>query len=328
MAYGQWFRHYRTWPNGSYWGTGWASGMVNQPRTPAGAHQWFDHAHRTWVDTNMQQVLANRIVLEMAEVLDRREDVVDFAEENAALVTWINQYLWDEKTGFYHDLSRDQSRTTSVKTIGAYWALLADAVPPERLERFVSHLADESEFNRTHRVPSLSADTHGYDPDGGLWLGGVWAPTNYMVLSGLSRHGYHELAHQIAENHFSQVIDCFARTGSVWEHFAPEALAEGRGRKDFVGWTGITPIAVFFEYILGLQAEPGRRRLSWRLWGVEEMGVQRYPFGSNGLLDLFVAARASSTDVPQVTAQSNVPLELELTWDGGRSTRWILPETK
>ena len=51
-----------------------------------------------------------------------------------------NEHLWDDKTGFFHDLRRDQTRLTDVKTIGAYWALLADVVPPERLTRFVSHL--------------------------------------------------------------------------------------------------------------------------------------------------------------------------------------------
>jgi GTP-binding protein Era len=45
-------------------------------------------------------------------------------------------------------------------------------VPRERLPRFGAHLESESEFKRVHRVPSLSADTAGYDPDGGLWLAG------------------------------------------------------------------------------------------------------------------------------------------------------------
>jgi len=328
VAYGQWYRRYRTWPNGSYWGTGWASGMDNQPRTPAGAHKWFDHAHRTWVDTNMQQVLANRVVLDMAEVLGRKSEVGDFVEENALLVPWINQNLWDERTGFYHDLERDQSRITSVKTIGAYWALLADAVPGERLERFVSHLRAEGEFNRKHLIPSLSADTAGYDPDGGLWLGGVWAPTNYMVLSGLSRHGYDALASEIAHNHFFHMADCFARTGSVWEHFAPDAPAEGRGRKDFVGWTGITPIALLFEYVLGLRPDAALRRLVWNINSTDEMGVDRYPFGSRGSLDLRVHKRSSLTEPPVVEVKSDVPLELELIWQGGKETRRIAGEPR
>lgn len=325
VAYGQWYRRYRTWPNGSYWGTGWASGMVNQPRTPAGAHLWFDHAHRTWVDTNLQQVLANRIVLAMAEVLGRTAEVSDFAEENALLLPWINASLWDEGTGFYHDLERDQSRITEIKTIGAYWALLADAVPRERLARFVAHLEDEREFRRPHRVPSLSADTEGYDPDGGQWLGGVWAPANYMVLAGLTRHGYDALAYDIAVDHFFNVIESFQNTGSLWEHFAPEARAEGRGRKDFVGWTGITPIAVLFEYILGLRPNHLAGRLLWDLRTTEEIGVDRYPFGQNGVIGLRARARTSPTETPQIDVTSNVPFELEVRWAGGQETRQIRP---
>ena len=33
-AYHQWLRAYRTWPDGSYWSTGWGCGMDNQPRLP------------------------------------------------------------------------------------------------------------------------------------------------------------------------------------------------------------------------------------------------------------------------------------------------------
>ena len=327
VAYGQWCRRYRTWPNGSYWGTGWASGMVSPPRTPAGAYDGFDHGHRTWVDTNMQQALANRIVLDMAEVLGRRADVQDFAQENAVLVPWINQYLWDEKTGFYHDLERDQARLTSVKTIGAYWALLADVVPAERLDRFVQHLDEAREFKREHRVPSLSADTQGYEPDGGAWLGGVWAPTNYMVLAGLSRQGYDALAYEIAHSHFSQLIRCFEKTGSIWEHFAPDLPAQGRGRKDAVGWTGITPIAVFFEYVLGLRADPARKKLTWTLLNTDEMGVERYPFGRSGSVNLRVARRESPSDVPVIEVKSDVALELELCWQGGRHVTKVQPST-
>jgi hypothetical protein len=326
VAYGQWNRRYRTWPNGSYWGTGWASGMINQPRTPEGSHLWYDHAHRTWVDTNLQQVLANRVLLDMADVLGRRDEIRDVEEENAALVPWINQHLWDDSTGFYHDLERNQSRVVGVKTIGAYWALLADAVPRERIERFVAHLDVEAEFKRVHRIPSLSADTDGYDPDGGLWLGGVWAPTNYMVLRGLSRHGYSDLAYEIACNHYFHVIESFAKTGNVWEHLAPDAPAEGRGRKNFVGWTGITPIAILFEYILGLEADPGSRRLIWNLRTTDEIGVQRYPFGASGSIDLLSKSRASPSDPPQIIARTNETVSLELIWPGGRRIETLRPE--
>jgi hypothetical protein len=317
VAYGLWNRKYRTWPNGSYWGTGLSSGMDNQPRIPAGTQTQIDHAHRTWVDATLQAVLANRIVLAFADMLGRRDEVQDFAEENAQLIPWINQHLWDDTTGFFHDLRRDQTRLTEVKTIGAYWALLADVVPPERLARFVSHLELDSEFRRLHRIPSLSADTPGYDGDGGLWLGGVWAPTNYMVLRGLSERGLHELAQQIAENHYFNVIESYEKTQAVWEHHAPDKPSEGRGRSNFVGWTGITPIAVLFEYLFGLRYDSRSQRLTWNLRRTEEHGVSRYPFGADGVVELRASARNSSSDKPRVSITSNRPLEVELIWPGG-----------
>jgi glycogen debranching enzyme len=235
--------------------------------------------------------------------------------------------LWDESTGFFHDLRRDQSRLTEVKTIGAYWALLADVVPPERLARFVAHLDQESEFKRVHRIPSLSADTPGYDGDGGLWLGGVWAPTNYMVVRGLTERGFDDLAQEIAENHFFNVIDSFETTGAVWEHHAPDKRSEGRGRSNFVGWTGITPIAVLFEYLMGLRYDSRTNRLTWKLHRADELGVTRYPFGSDGSVDLQVDARTSVNATPNVTITSNRPLSVELIWAGGSRELTVGPGT-
>ena len=52
----------------------------------------------------------------------------------------------------------------TTKGIGAFWALQADALDRERLDRMVAHLSDTTEFDRPHRVPSLSADHPKYNP--------------------------------------------------------------------------------------------------------------------------------------------------------------------
>jgi hypothetical protein len=325
VAHSDWHRRYRTWPDGAYWGTGLASGMDNQPRAPEGANVWYEHGHRTWVDANLQALLNDRVLLAMAVELGREEDVAGEAHELAALGAWVNGHLWGEDTGFYHDLNRDQTLVTEVKSIAAYWALLAGIVPRDRLPRFVAHLEAESEFKRAHRIPSLSADTPGYDPDGGLWLGGVWAPTNYMVLRGLTAHGYDDLAYSIADNHHASVISAFTETGSLYEHHAPDAEGQGRGRTDFVGWTGITPITILFEYIFGLRPEPWQGRLVWDVRQVEEFGVDRYPFGATGSLSLRCAARKHQKDRPVLEVKSNVPVEIDLCWAGGRDVVRVDP---
>lgn len=68
LAYYQWFRKHRTWPDGTYWSCGWECGMDNQPRLPAGYSDYFEHGHMSWIDTTCQQVFANRIPARMADV--------------------------------------------------------------------------------------------------------------------------------------------------------------------------------------------------------------------------------------------------------------------
>jgi hypothetical protein len=70
------------------------------------------------------------------------------------------------------------------------------------------------------------------------------------------------------------------------------------------------------EYVLGLHAEPARTRLIWNLWTTDEIGIDRYPFGAAGLLDLRAKARQAG-ERPQVEVRSNIELELELRWEGG-----------
>jgi glycogen debranching enzyme len=320
-AYHRWLKTYRTWPDGSYWSSGWGCGMDNQPRVEERYTQEWHHGFVTWVDTCLQQLLSARLLEKMGRLLGRQDLAGEFAREHKALETLVNRKLWDAKTSYYYDRRADQS-LSKVKSIGSYWALLAGVVPKQRLNAFVAHLDDPREFKRPHRIPTLSADHPEYKNHGGYWLGGVWAPTNYMVLRGLSLAGKDTLAHEIAMNHLDRVLKVFSKTGTLWENYSPERDTPGKPSKaDFVGWTGLSPVAILFEYVFGLRPDHGRKRLVWDLRLLEGHGVQAYPFGEKGLLDLRVAARSSQKEKPQVQASSNVRLTLEIRWQGGRELR-------
>lgn len=318
VAYHQWLREYRTWRDGSYWASGLASGMDNQPRMdPARYDVGLSHARMVWADTCLQQLFSARIILRMAEVLGRAAEVQDFRDELAQLTRLVNERLWDDAAAFYVDELEDGSRS-AVRSIGAYWALLADAAPPERLARFLAHLDDERAFKRPHRVPSLSADHPEYERDGGYWRGGVWSPTNYMLLRGLTHVAADALAHEIARNHHAMVVKVFEETGTVWENYAPELAAPGNPAKpDFVGWTGLSPVTVLLEYLFGLRPSVPDGELLWDVRLLEAHGVARYPFGADGLLDLRCEARASADERPRITASSSAPLTLVVRWAGG-----------
>jgi hypothetical protein len=318
MAYHQWMRDYRTWPDGTYWSCGWANGMDNQPRVPAGYSAPHSPAHMAWVDACFQAMLSARLLTRIGEELATVLPLQPLHDEVALLAKVTNDTMWDERAAYYFDRRRDGS-LNGVKSVGCYWGLLADAVPAERLERFIAHLDDPREFNRPHRVPSLSADTPQYAPHGDYWNGGVWPSTQYMILRGLTHVGRDQLAHEIGLNHVSNVTEVFRQTGTLWENYAPESAAPGDpARPDFVGWGGLAPITVLLEYVFGLRPDVPNRRLVWDVRRLESHGVDRYPFGPAGQLSLRCAARERPSERPQVTISGNTPVDLDLRWSGGR----------
>ena len=320
MAYTQWLRLHRTWPDGSYWSCGWGCGMDNQPRLPVGYHVSFDHGHLSWIDTTLQQIFMNKLLIRMADEIGREDEMTEVAAETEQLTGLVNNRMWDGESAYYYDRFRDGSLSRT-KTIGAYWALLAGVIPEQNCPRFLQHLRNPDEFARNHRVPTLSADDPAYESDGCYWRGGVWAPANYMVLRGLDAVGAHDLAHEIGINHLENVVTVFESTGTFWENYAPESASPGKpALGDFVGWTGLTPIAILFESVFGLRAGVDRNELVWDVRLLEEHGVDRYPFRADAVMDLRCAKRSSPDEEPVIHAITTQPVTLRVEWAGGSKT--------
>ena len=319
LCFYRWFRHNRSWPDGSYFASGWGSGMDNQPRLEQQHRDQrrFSHGFQSWVDTCFQALMAAETLLHIAELIGSNLDLSDVADEHLRLGTFVNQSLWREADGFYADRFRD-GRVSEVKTIGAYWGLLTRAVPDDRADRMCALLEDPRTFGRPHPVPSLSADHPEYSPTGGYWCGGAWPPTTYMVLEGLSARRKLALAHRLARAHLSSVARVWQSTGTLWENYAPELDAPGEpSRPDFVGWAGLGPIAVLLEHVFGLRYDAVRQRLSWRVNLLDEHGVTRFPIASDDQVELRCEARRSADEKPRVRIQSSIPIAVELSWQGG-----------
>lgn len=81
-----------------------------------------------------------------------------------------------------------------------------------------------------------------------------------------------------------------------------------------MGWTGLPPIAVFIEYILGVKSDYSEGRIVWDIEHTEVHGIERYPYGPDGVVGLKVKRRASAGETPSVSVETNVPFDLTVTW--------------
>lgn len=316
LAYHQWMKENRTWMDGSYWSSGFGCGMDNAPRLETKYNRMFSNGHMVWVDACFQAILSCDMLVKFANILGINDGVDELISEKEELITYVNSKLWDEKTGYYYDLYKN-GKLNMVKTIASYWALVSGAVPEDRIDRFVAHLDNENEFKRPHRVPTLSYDNDFYAKGGNYWCGSVWAPTNYMVLEGLYRNGYHLLAHQIAVNNVVNVAECFKQTGTLWENYAPEYCQKGELAKDeFVGWSGLMPISVLIEYVFGIKYNSETGMVDWNINLSQMHGVKNLTF-ADGITASFIYKKTRTDfSIDELEIKSNKPLTVNVFANG------------
>lgn len=316
MAYHKWNMENRTWRDGSYWSSGWGCGMDNTPRLMTGYDVSFSHGHQVWIDTCFQAVLSAKVLIKMAKKLNRRNEITFLENEVENLENIINKELWDDKTSFYYDKWKNDE-LNMVMSVASYWGLLAESVPDERKEGFISHLENENEFKRTHMVPSLSASDANFVSTGGYWCGSVWAPTTYMILKGLEKYDKSYLAHKIAVNHVENVVKCFCDTNTVWENYSPDEFGKNSSQRgDFVGWTGLVPIAVLFENVIGIKSDAPNNKIIWNVNLTCRHGINNYPFATDKTINLICDERKSEDEKP-VICKSGDDVEVEVIWKGG-----------
>ena len=288
--------------------TDWAS-MDNSPRNP------YLKGGGCGVDISCEMVMFARQLATMAEMLGKPEEAKAFTRDAEHLKQLVNSLMWDEQRKFYFDLTLKGERAP-VKTVAAYWTLLARVASPAQANALVAELKNPATFARMHRVPTLAADEKYYDPAGGYWRGAVWAPTTTMVIRGLDSYGFDGLAREIALNHLDIMGRVFKETGTVWENYAPDAAAPGKpAGKDFVGWSGLGPILYLLEYAIGLQPNAPENELTWNLRSNARQGCERFRFGGHVVSLL---AQADPLDATRlcVTVKSDGAFKLRLVRDG------------
>jgi len=263
-----------------YFNDGGSSGMDDSPRAPRlpEAGKFYD-----WIDLSSQMVLSFRMLANMHSILNNDVEKNYWNTRGDELADAINSELWCDRTGFYHDRIPGTNFVNS-KTIAGFWPIIAGIANGNKLKSLINYLQDEKTFNRPIPVPSLSADDCNYCENGTYWIGGVWAPTNYMVTRGLMYSGNGDLAYDIAAKYLNGLQETFnsIEPHSLWECYNPEKPFPGRNaydrlfvKPDFVGWSGIGPIAMLIENILGIELNAPEKQIDWTIRLNEAHGIKK-----------------------------------------------------
>lgn len=331
-AYADWIDANVRTDLGLYYTSMLGSGMDNAPR---------DAAWQGWVDITAQQALARRDLGALAALAG--DDALSAEQQAAAdsVCADVEARLWDDATGWYFDLDYDSQPLTE-KNMAGIWPLVAGCASPDRAARVASWLSDPAAFWRVQPFASTAADAASFDPDGDYWRGGVWAPTSYMTEQALVSYGRRDLARAATARQLAvmeQVYSAFTPqagqlaadatgdgTRTIWELYAPDEVAPGTrwddtylGRQDFVGWSGLIPIAGLIEQIIGLEPDATTDTLTWHLSRADRHGIEGYRFGDQ-LVDLVADARESTDEAVSLHVSSSDAFTLVVDLAGQRTT--------
>lgn len=188
------------------------TGMDNSPR--------FDCTN----DAESVDIIA--FVIQEIEMLEKMSEILgqtsaaDLLEKRQALIDTLRTLFWDEDEKFFYDRHHNGD-FIRVKTVSAFTPLFAGAATDEQAAAMVEHLQNPREFRTDFPVPSTAISESAYTKD--YWRGPTWINYNYIVIRGLERYGFTELAGELRSRTINEIARWYQSEGILFELYDAES---------------------------------------------------------------------------------------------------------
>ncbi len=146
----------------------------------------------------------------------------------------INQ-LWDPYTGQYYSRNFVTHKLLKEPTIATLMPLYAGTISKDKADQLVRLLENQHVFGATFPVPSVPFNSPWFN-ERAYWQGPVWVNTNWLVIDGLERMGFHDHAEALKKS----TINMISSGGGCYEYFSPHD-ASPEGAANF-SWTAALTI--------------------------------------------------------------------------------------
>jgi putative isomerase len=207
---------------------------------------WDDGMPVEAPDLNTYLYLQQESLAKIASAIAKQEDVEMWRGRAEAMVGRLVEFAWDQESGFFW--ARRNGSRVNVRTPFNLFPLITGRMPPEIAERLVTHLTDERQFWTRYPVPSVALDDPKYTP-GKMWRGPTWVNVNYLLIEGLQRSGYADLAHELRR----RTLDLINSRDDIYEYYDPVSGENPPSAASMFGWSS----AVFID----LAIEAAREKL-------------------------------------------------------------------
>ncbi|WP_164821469.1 MGH1-like glycoside hydrolase domain-containing protein [Paenibacillus koleovorans] len=155
-----------------------------------------------------------------ATILGRVQDGETFNKKAEALAGFIQQRLFDEETGFFHDswaVGHPEVRHLSFEGM---WPLVVGAATVAQAERVIEeNLLAPDKFYSAHPLATVVPGDGKYELR--MWRGPAWNSMTYWAARGCMLYRRHDAAKRLLEKALDATAAQFDRTGTIWEFYHP-----------------------------------------------------------------------------------------------------------
>ena len=197
------------------------------------------------VDLCSYRALDLECLSRIARILGHSADADRLEAERHRLVAAMNRVLWSEDAGLYLDELPGDRHSPRVAASN-FLPLIAGVSSARRARRMVDVLRDPDRFWGEWVLPTISRDDPAFD-DQQYWQGSIWPPMNYLVLQGLRRYGFDELASELAWKGALMFLADRRRTGFCRENFDARS-GRGQGHR-FQSWGPLFALGAIEEFV-------------------------------------------------------------------------------
>jgi hypothetical protein len=199
-------------------------------------------------DLNTYLCLQQEALGRIATVLGLEDEARLWFGRAEAMAARMTGQMWDEANGDF--MARRNGRRIDVATPFSLFPLLTGRMPDGVSRRLVERLTDPARFWSRFPVPTVALDDPRYDP-AQMWRGPTWINVNYLLVEGLRRSGFPEVAAELRR----RTLALIARHSDMYEYYDPGTGEPPPGAAPIFGWSA----AMFIELLLQEQAEAARQ---------------------------------------------------------------------
>jgi putative isomerase len=212
-----WFETNRAAPGGGFyyldvlqntWESGMDEGIRYDRRPPAAA---------ACVDACSHVFMLYECAARWSRTLGQPDAAME--AKATALQSYIEEKLWNSKTGFFYDEWSVQH--PEHLCFEGMWPVVTGAATPAQAARVIDeHLLNPKEFFAPHPIATVALNDPKFELR--MWRGPAWNCMTYWAARGCLRYGRADAAKQLLEAALDATAKEFGRTGTLWEFYHPQ----------------------------------------------------------------------------------------------------------